>query len=407
LCMWITGFDVQSLSTIYLDKPMRNHALMQTIARANRVFEGKTNGLIVDYIGVFRNLQKALSIYAKPGKGVELPVKNKKQLIFDLHESIDQTKKHCESCNINLDHILSGSAISFEKIALMDDAVDRLIANEEIKRHFLQLAGLSWKLFKAILPDRRAYEYEDICQCFHSLLGKIRTLTPFANIEEVTQEIEQILDLSIDAHSYIITDDVNNIIDLSGLDFEKMRRDFEKKHKNIELQKLRVEVEQVLYDMIEKNMTRTDYLKRFEEMIADYNSGSKNVDIIYKNLIDFAEALNEEQKRHMQENLSEEELAMFDILIKPEMELGEKEKQQVKKVARQLLETLKKEKLVLDWRKKQQARADVLYTIEKILDDELPRSYSTEIYHIKCEKVYQHIYDNYYGAGRSVYSIAG
>ena len=175
----------------------------------------------------------------------------------------------------------------------------------------------------------------------------------------------------------------------------------------MELQKLKDKVEQVLYDMIEKNKTRTDYLERFEQMIAEYNAGSKNVDIIYKNLVDFAEALSEEQKRHMQENLSEEELAMFDILVKPEMELNEKEKQQVKKVARQLLETLKKEKLVLDWRKKQQARADVLYTIEKVLDDELPRSYSTEIYRIKCEKVYQHIYDNYYGAGRSIYSLAG
>jgi len=406
--MWITGFDVQSLSTIYLDKPMRNHTLMQTIARANRVFEGKTNGLIVDYVGVFRNLQKALSIYAKPGQGnIEVPVKNKEQLLNDLQEAIHQSKAHCMSSNVNLENILQASVKSFEKITLMDDAVDQLVANEETKKRFIQLAGLSWKLFKAILPDRRAYEYEDICQLLHSLVEKIRSLTPSTNIDEVMQEIEQVLDLSIDAQGYIISDDKNNTVDLSGLDFEKMRRDFEKKHKNMELQKLKDKVEQVLYDMIEKNKTRTDYLERFEQMIAEYNAGSKNVDIIYKNLVDFAEALSEEQKRHMQENLSEEELAMFDILVKPEMELNEKEKQQVKKVARQLLETLKKEKLVLDWRKKQQARADVLYTIEKVLDDELPRSYSTEIYRIKCEKVYQHIYDNYYGAGRSIYSLAG
>ena len=406
--MWITGFDVQSLSTVYLDRPMRNHSLMQTIARANRVFEGKTNGLIVDYVGVFRNLQKALSIYAKPGQGgIEVPVKNKEQLLSDLQEAINQSKTHCVSCNVELEKILQDSIKSFEKIALMDDAVDQLVADEERKKQFIQLAGLAWKLFKAILPDLRAYEYEDICQMLHSLVEKIRSLTPSANVNEVMQEIEQILDLSIDAQGYIISDDKDNVVDLSSLDFEKMRRDFEKKHKNMEMQKLKDKVEQVLYDMLEKNKTRTDYLERFEQMIADYNAGSKNVDIIYKNLVDFAEALSEEQKRHMQENLSEEELAMFDILIKPEMELSEKEKQQVKKVASQLLETLKKEKLVLDWRKKQQARADVLYTIEKVLDDELPRSYSTEVYRIKCEKAYQHIYDNYYGAGRSIYSLAG
>ncbi len=185
-----------------------------------------------------------------------------------------------------------------------------------------------------------------------------------------------------------------------------MRRDFEKKHKNIEMQKLKNKVEQVLNDMVEKNKTRADYLERFEQMIEEYNSGSKNVDIIYKNLVDFAEALSDEQKRHIQENLSEEELAMFDILIKPEMELTDKEKQQVKKVARYLLETLKHEKLVLDWRKKQQARAEVLYTIEVVLDKDLPRSYSTDLYRKKCEMVYQHVFDNYYGAGQSLYSRA-
>ena len=212
--------------------------------------------------------------------------------------------------------------------------------------------------------------------------------------------------MSIDAEGYIISDDVSNIVDLSGLDFEKMRKDFEKKRKNSELQKLKAKVEEVLNDMLAKNKTRTNYLERFEKMIEEYNSGSKNVDLIYRNLVDFTEILSNEQKRHIKENISEEELALFDILIKPEMEISEKEKLQVKKVARELLETLKKEKLVLDWRKKQQARADVLYTIETVLDDELPRSYSTEIYNKKCEMVYQHIYDNYYGNGQSLYSMA-
>jgi len=111
-------------------------------------------------------------------------------------------------------------------------------------------------------------------------------------------------------------------------------------------------------------------------------------------------------KMHLQENISEEELALFDILTKPEIELTQKDKQQIEKAARQLLEILKREKLVLDWRKKQQARADVLYTIEKVLDDDLPRSFSTDLYRMKCELVYQHVYDNYYGAGRSIYNVA-
>lgn len=405
--MWITGFDVQSLSTIYLDKPMRNHTLMQTIARANRVFTGKSSGLVVDYVGVFRNLQKALSIYAKPGQsGIEAPVKNKEQLLKDLEETIWQTTDFCNSLAISLEKITITTA-GFEKIGLIDDAVDILVGNEEHKKRFLQLTGLAWRLFKSILPDAKAYQFEGQCQLLHILDKKIKALAPPVNIDRVMSDIEKVLDLSIDTEGYIISDNQDDSIDLSGLDFEKMRRDFEKKHKNTEVQKLKNKVEQVLSDMVEKNKTRTDYLERFEKMIEEYNAGSKNVDLIYKDLVDFAEALSDEQKRHIQENISEEELALFDILIKPEMELVEREKQQVKRAARYLLELLKKEKLVLDWRKKQQARAEVLYTIETVLDTDLPRSYSTEIFRKKCEIVYQHIYDNYYGAGQSLYNRAG
>ncbi|MEG3058990.1 type I restriction endonuclease subunit R [Anaerorhabdus sp.] len=405
--MWITGFDVQSLSTIYLDKPMRNHTLMQTIARANRVFTGKSSGLIVDYVGVFRNLQKALSIYAKPGHGgIDTPVKDKEQLLVDLGETIRQAVDFCASLSIDLKKI-SNMEAGFDKIGLIDDAVDILVGQDEHKKRFLQLSGLSWRMFKSILPDAKAYQFEGKSQLLHSLDKKIKALAPPVNIDRVMGEIEQVLDLSIDAESYIISDDGDNIVDLSGLDFEKMRLDFEKKHKNTEVQKLKNKVEQVLSDMVEKNRTRADYLERFEKMIEEYNAGSKNVDLIYKDLVDFAEALSDEQKRHMQENISEEELALFDILIKPEMELQERERQQVKRAARYLLELLKHEKLVLDWRKKQQARAEVLYTIETVLDTDLPRSYSTEIFRKKCEVVYQHIYENYYGAGKSLYSMAG
>ena len=404
--MWITGFDVQSLSTVYLDKPMRNHTLMQTIARANRVFEGKSNGLIVDYVGVFRNLQKALSIYAKPGTGgIDVPVKNKERLITDLTETINQVKDFCLANNIDLNRIIAETR-GFEKIALMDDAINVLVASDDTKKKFMQYASLAWRIFKAILPDAKANQFEAVCQLLRSLSEKIRSLTAPPNIDHVMADIEQVLDLSIDAEGYIIAEGAENTIDLSGLDFEKMRRDFAKKHKNTEMQKLKTRIEQVLSDMVAKNRTRADYLERFEKMIEEYNSGSKNVDIIYKNLVDLAENLDEEQKRHMQENLTEEQLALFDILTKPELELTEKDKQQVKTAARQLLETLKNEKLVLDWRKKQQARAEVLYTIEKVLDDDLPRSFSTDLYRKKCELVYQHIYDNYYGDGRSIYDIA-
>src|SRR5512136_3502623 len=103
--MWLTGFDAPSCSTVYLDKPMRNHTLMQTIARANRVFGDKVNGLIVDYVGIFRNLQKALAIYGSAsGGGVqpgELPVRKKSALVEQSRQAIAQSTAYCAERGID------------------------------------------------------------------------------------------------------------------------------------------------------------------------------------------------------------------------------------------------------------------------------------------------------------------
>ncbi len=154
--------------------------------------------------------------------------------------------------------------------------------------------------------------------------------------------------------------------------------------------------------MVRLNKSRVDFMEKFQKLIDEYNAGSINIEIFFDRLLNFAKNLNEEEKRGISENLTEEELAVFDLLNKAE--LTNKEKQQVKLASKQLLKALKEEKLVLDWRKRQQTRAEVLFTIETVLDEMLPRTYSKEIYNQKCERVYQHVYDSYYGAGKSVYT---
>jgi type I restriction enzyme, R subunit len=118
-----------------------------------------------------------------------------------------------------------------------------------------------------------------------------------------------------------------------------------------------------------------------------------------------AQDLTEEEQRSISEGLSEEELAVFDLLTKPAISLTEKEKDEVKRISRDLLEILKKEKLVLDWRKRQQARASVRIAVLDELD-RLPSSYTDEMYQRKSDLIYQHIYDHYYGSGKSVYAEA-
>ena len=156
--------------------------------------------------------------------------------------------------------------------------------------------------------------------------------------------------------------------------------------------------------MVQVNRSRLDLLERLEKMIEEYNAGSLNAEEFFKQLLKFAQELREEEKRTIVENLSEEELAVFDLLTKPEMKMTDKEKQQVKKVAKDLLDTLKQEKLVLDWRKRQQTRAAVRLCIEQKLD-QLPSPYTSSLYTTKCDITYQHVYEAYFGEGKSIYEI--
>jgi type I restriction enzyme R subunit len=408
--MWMTGFDVPSCSTIYLDKPMRNHTLMQTIARANRVFKEKLNGLIVDYVGVFRDLQKALAIYGsasgggiKPG---ESPVQDKQKLVEELRNAIEQVEVYCGERKFDLDKIISSEALL--KIKLIDDAIDAILENDESKKKYLSMAFSVQALYRAMLPDPKATEFVERVLLIGVMAEKIRSLTPPTDISQVMNAVEQVLDGSIAAEAYVIhhqSDYAKNIIDLSKIDFDALKAKFEKARKHIEIERLKGAINARILMMVRLNKNRMNYMEQFQKMIDEYNSGSANIEEFFKQLVEFAKKLNEEEKRGVSQGLTEEELTIFDMLTKPEMKLTKAEEQEIKKVSKELLATLKKEKLVLDWRKKQQSRANVRICIENILD-RLPPIYTKEIYNQKCEYVYQHVYDSYYGEGRSVYRMA-
>ncbi|HLX58002.1 MAG TPA: type I restriction endonuclease subunit R [Ktedonobacteraceae bacterium] len=413
--MWITGFDVPSLSTLYIDKPMRNHTLMQTIARANRVFGDKINGLIVDYVGVFRDLQKALAIYGSAtGGGVregELPVQEKAELVVALRVMIEETTAFCQEQGIDPQAIQSAPAQDFKRAAMIQDAVDALVSNDEIKKKFLSLAGIVARLYKAILPDAAANEFTGMAALFVTLTREIRALEPEADIGDIMGGIEQLLDVSVATRGYVIREsggsyDTSSYIDLSQVDFDALRTHFERSRKHIEAEKLRGAIASKLKRMLQLNKSRLNYQERFQQMIDDYNAGSANVELFFEELVKFVGDLNQEEQRHVAEQLSEEELAMFDLLTRPDLKLSEKEQEQIKRVVRDLLATLKREKLVLDWRKKQQARAEVRLAVEKALDTGLPESYTPTLYQSKCEEVFQHIYDSYFGQGQSIYTAA-
>jgi type I restriction enzyme R subunit len=349
--MWMTGFDVPNCSTLYLDKPMRNHTLMQTIARANRVFPGKVSGLIVDYVGVFRNLERALAIYGA-GHGGDNPVEDKAALVAALRHALSETRDLFREQGVDLEEIKS--ADGYSRIGLLGDAVEALVASEAIKLRYLDLANNVNRLYKAILPDPSAQEFAVDVNPAQVLAEKIRSLTPPADISIVMQQVEGLLDGSIAAGGYVIHEtrgshDQNQRIDLSKIDFEVLADKFKSGHKRTYNEQLKGIIAHKIIIMVRYNRTRMNYMEEFQAMIDAYNAGSMNAEEFFHRLMDFTKSLNDEEKRAVSEQLSEEELAVFDLLTKPEMEMNDADRNRVKSTARELLANLKAEKLVLDW----------------------------------------------------------
>jgi type I restriction enzyme R subunit len=403
--MWLTGFDAPSCSTIYLDKPMRNHTLMQTIARANRVYPGKQSGVIVDYANVFASLEKALAIYGK-GRGGETPVRDKGELAEELQAAVDDATRFCEQHGVDLAAVETASANDFARAEAVKDAADRLMAPENVRRDFLSKASLVTALYRALKPDPTAWEFATRCACLGAIAERIRTIVDPPDISHVMRGINELLDQSIAPVPFRIqeTGDSYGRFDLSKIDFEALKRKFDKQRpSNTDVERLKAAVKAQLERMVQLNRTRADYLEKFQDLIESYNAGSRNIEEIFQELIALSNILTEEQTRHVREHLSEEELTIFDILTRPGPDLTTEEGEEVKKVARGLLERLR-ELLVIGWRQRVGTRARVQLAIEDALDEGLPRAYSKELYQTKCAAVFEHVYESYQGEGRSVYS---
>lgn len=283
--MWMTGFDVPSCSTIYLDKPQRNHTLMQTIARANRVFGDKVNGLIVDYIGIFRDLERALAIYAEgtDSEGSN-PIRDKSELVEQLRAEIAEVTDFCANLGVDLAKIEAAEPKTFERIQGIEDAVNSILINDETKGEYLQRARDIFKRYKAILPDAAANEVRGICSLINIIAQRIRNLIPSVDPSDVRQEIEDLLDISIVPTNYITEAagdyETDQMIDLSQIDFDQLRERFETRHKQIEVEKLRGTINRALSQMVRLNKTRMNYQEKFEQMIAEYNEGSVDAALV-------------------------------------------------------------------------------------------------------------------------------
>ena len=404
--MWLTGFDSPSTSTVYLDKPMRNHALMQTIARANRVFPDKDNGLIVDYVGVFRNLERALAIYGadRTAAGIDSPIRPKDDLIAELEAALAEVAEFCEANDIDLADM--EAAQGFEFIALQKAAVEALLIDEQTRRQYVSLARQVRKTFKALLPDPEAMAVTHRVAVIRSIALKIESSTEAPDISGVMDSVSELLDRSVGAKEYIIrsADGADPLVDLNRLGFEQLAMRFAA-NKRTAAKAAEENLKDRLDDAVRKNPTLLELAERFRRLIDEYNAGTHNLDEFLRRLKAINDELTDEEQRAVREDATEAELAIFDLLTKPEPELTKAEALTVRGTAKMLLERVE-EKLVLDWKRRQQPRSAVRAEIGKVLDAELPDAYDAALLGRKVDAIFDHIYASYFDNGESVYDHA-
>jgi type I restriction enzyme R subunit len=360
--MWLTGFDVECLSTLYIDKPMKAHTLMQAIARANRVYPGKDFGLIVDYNGMLASLRAALAQYAlgDDGTGGEEIVAPIEERVQALLEAIEATEAHLRG--LGFDPATLIDAKGFVRIKGLKDAVEAVYSTDEAKRRFEILARQVFIRFRALLMEPTAFAYAERHDNIEAIYKKLTERRDTADVTELLKELHRIVNEAIRTQAPGEDQAEGLTFDLSQIDLEKLRDEFAKKvsRKATALQDIRDIVEQKLADMLAQNPSRMDYQLKYEEIIADYNREKDRTTIeeTFRRLIELVNSLDEEQKRATREGLGEDELALFDLLLKDGLDKTSRER--VKQASRDLLASIKARLAELDrfW-EKEQTKADL------------------------------------------------
>lgn len=414
--MWLTGFDVPSLSTLYLDKPMKGHTLMQAIARANRVFPGKSCGIIVDYVNVFKYMQQALSDYASTGDDMDYPAKDIGLLIANIDRTIVECDGFLLSLGVKIDGIIA-EGNTLDQLEMFRKAYNRILEKDEWKDRFKVLTNLLMNLYDAAKPEifERAWYNEKFAP-----LAYLNSL--FCNqiddekLCRAKLRMAETLDQSVSsvmvgmtgslADGSMAADELHprpgymilqgKVIDLSKIDVEALRKELNATpYKALEVEDLRSFIEQTLVQMINRNCTRVKFSERYKNIIDKYNAGGSENEDYYEKLLQLVEELKKEQSRSTDIGLKEEELEIYDMLTSGR-KLTKAEEQKVILASKNLYKKLLEEKdkvMVVDWYKDEQPRHQVLALIQTSLNEDLPMSYDRMSFNDKTHLLFEHFVD--------------
>jgi type I restriction enzyme R subunit len=368
--MWLTGFDVPSLSTLYLDKPLKAHTLMQAIARANRIHEGKNNGLIVDYCGILKHLRKALATFAgtqQGGPGGETdPAEPDTELLPDLAEAIALVRDFLQERKAPLDDVIHKTG--FQRNAAIVACKEAANENDETRKRFEVMCREVFKRFTACINVEGVNAYRPDRDAINIIYMSLQQDRDQADITDIIRQLHKIVDEAIQVQPDRISE-TEEPYDISRIDFDRLKREFERNpRKNTTVQNLREAVEQKLQRLLLQNPLRTDLQRHYEDIVAEYNREKDRVTIekTFEALLKLIQELDDESSRAVREGLTEESLAVFDLLKKDD--LSPADIKRIKKVAVGLLDELKSERLRVDqWREKEATRDAVKVAIHDYL----------------------------------------
>jgi type I restriction enzyme R subunit len=395
--MWLTGFDVESLATLYIDKPMKAHTLMQAIARANRVYPGKDCGVIVDYNGMLKSLRAALAQYALgdddagDGNDIVAPIE---ELLAALVQAIDEAEAQLKSLDFDPARLIG--AKGFVRIQALRDAVDALCTTDEAKRRYEVIARQVFIRFKALLMEPSVFAFAERHDNIETIYKKLQEKRDTADVTDVLKELHRIVNEAIRAQEPAADGGESVLIDLSQIDFDKLREEFatKVKRKHAALQDIRELIETKLAQMLAANPMRMDYYRKYQEIIADYNREKDRaaVEATFAALVELAASLDAEQKRAAEEGLTDDELAVFDLLYKEDISGADREK--LKQASRSLLPSLQALLESMEsWTQNAATQAEVKVLILDDLWNALPRPpFTEEETEELADRVYEYVW---------------
>ena len=395
--MWLTGFDVKCLSCLYLDKPLKAHTLMQTIARANRVAEGKSNGLIIDYIGIVKALRKALADYtANTGGGSVDPTVDKEQLLTRIREVLEKARNFLEERDFDLQTLID--AKDFQKTALLLDACNAVCESIETKKAFTTMSSELIRLYKYTDRDDLSADEKkqyDAVAAIHAQLQKKRK---HVDTTDLMVEINGIINEYIQVEPAEQGVVPSRQFDISGIDFDLLRREFARaKRKSLVIRDLEQVIQERIAALLFNNPNRVNYYEQYQKIIEAYNSEQdrSSIEKTFMDLMALAQSMTQEQQRYVREGFhSDEELSVYDMLFRDDLSKADIKK--IKEVSVSLLARVKEKIAQLDhWTDKQETKAVIDTLIRDTLWNELPECYDDLSISRYRQQIYEYVYTRY------------